>query len=90
MTSAAKQSFTLGGKLLVFLFALFAIVGFVDYTFYGQQLRNLLSGLGFSLLTYGALKNGFSAAHAQDAAAGYATILGSLILVAAIALRFLQ
>jgi hypothetical protein len=90
VTSTAEQSLTTGGKILVFLFVLFAIVGFIDYIFYGQQLRNLLSGLGFSLLTYGALKNGFSTAQPQHAAASYATILGSLILVAAITLRFLQ
>ncbi len=72
------------------LFALFAITGFIDYIFYGQQLRNLLSGLGFSLLTYGALKNGFSTTQRRHTAGGYSTILGSLILVAAVALRFVQ
>ncbi|MDR7192095.1 hypothetical protein [Luteimonas terrae] len=89
MTSTAKQPLTTAGNIFVFLFALFAIVGFIDYAFYGQQLRNLLSGLGFSLLVYGALKNGFSATEPQHVPGSYATILGSLLLVAAIALRFL-
>ena len=90
MTSEPRTSLTTGGKLLVSLFVLFAIVGFIDYAFYGQQLRNLLSGIGFSLLAYGTLKNGLSGAQSPQTVASYATISGSILLVVAIALRFLQ
>lgn len=84
------QSLTTGGKILVFLFVLFAVVGFIDYFFYVQQVRHLLSGLGFSLLAYGGLMNGFSGARPRHPTGRYASIIGALILMVSIALRFLQ
>lgn len=89
MTSAPRQALPTGGKILVFLFVLFAAVGFIDYFFYDQQFRNLLSGIGFSLLACGAVTNEFSSSLPRHRAATFATVLGSLILVVAIALRFL-
>jgi hypothetical protein len=47
-----------GATLLVFGFALFAILRLADYFFYGHNISDLLSAIAFALMGYGFFKNG--------------------------------
>jgi len=89
MSTDIKPSFGAGAKFLLVLFALMALGGYVDYFFYDEGLRKLLTGLGFTLLTYGAVKNGFSYRQPRDKVAHMATIIGFLLAAGAFLMRFL-
>ena len=95
MNSVTEKHST-GAKIFIGVAAVLAAVNMIDFIFYGQEIRHLLAALGFALMTYGTLKNGFARAATADRPAAvhaggrYANNAGLLLVVASIALRFLQ
>lgn len=58
MTQAIeKPELTTWSKVFVVIAVLLSLGNLVDFIFYGQELRNLASGIGFSLMAYGTYKN---------------------------------
>ena len=58
MTQAVqKPALTTWNKVFVVVAILIAVGNLVDFVFYGQQLRNLASGIGFALMAYGTYRN---------------------------------
>ena len=52
-----KPALTTWNKVFVVIAILIALGNLVDFLFYGQQLRNLASGIGFALMAYGTYRN---------------------------------
>ena len=76
--SVEKPALTTWSKIFVVIAILLAIGNLVDFIFYGQQLRNIASALGFSLMAYGTYRN------LQTVSA-----LGLLLAAAALAAKYL-
>jgi len=97
MNSVTEKHST-GAKIFMGVAAILAAVNMIDFIFYGQELRHLLAAVGFALMTYGTLKNGFSLTRtaatdrpaAVHAGGRYANNAGLLLVLASIALRFMQ
>ena len=73
------------------MLVLFVIVGAIraaDFIFYGHEIRNALSGIGFSLMAYGLYRNGFEK-QARDTGGRYASYAGLALVLASIAMRYL-
>jgi len=69
------------------LFVAFGAIRVIDFIFYGQQMRDLLAGTGLLLIAYGIYKNGFRSTDFHTAGR-YASIAGTVLVLAAIAMRF--
>ena len=52
-----NPALTTWNKVFVVFAILIALGNLVDFVFYGQQLRNLASGIGFALMAYGTYRN---------------------------------
>lgn len=65
-------------NIFLALFLLFAVINLIDFTFYGQSLRNLLAAAGFSLMAYGWHKDNRSA-----------SIVGAVLALGAILAKYL-
>lgn len=52
-----KPALTTWNKVFVVIAILIALGNLVNFIFYGQQLRNLASGIGFALMAYGTYRN---------------------------------
>ncbi len=87
MNSIPKTRISNSAKLVLILFVVFGAIRIVDFIFYGQQTRDLLAGIGFSLMAFGVYKNGFGKT-APDANGRYASIVGAGLVLAAIVMRF--
>jgi hypothetical protein len=97
MNSVTKAPISTGAKIFVWVAAVVGTLHIIDFIFYGQEIRNLLTGLGFALMAYGVHKNGFGHIRAvadrpvtDDIGGRYATNIGALLVLVSVALRFLQ
>ena len=88
MNSISKAPMTGFAKFALVLFVVCGAIRFTDFIFYGQELHNLLSGVGFALMSFGVYTNGF-AKEAINPAGRYASIAGAVMVIAAIAIRYL-
>ena len=62
-------------KFLTVVLLFFSIINAVDFSFYGQDYRNLFCAIGFGILAYGHHKNSHSASWL-----GGALALASIVL----------
>lgn len=71
-------------------------VNLIDYIYYGEQLDDLAAAIGFALMAYGAYKNGNRSKPSSDSDptfdkyARYATVIGVLLMLGAMAMRHLR
>ena len=88
MNSALKAPISNAAKVLLVVFVVVGTIRMIDFIFYGQEMRSALSGIGFALMAYGLYRNGLEK-RAQDASGRYATYAGVILVLGAIAARFL-
>ena len=88
MSSIFKLPISNAAKLMLVVFVIVGAVRMIDFIYYGQELRTLVSGIGFALMAYGLYKNGFSAP-AQDKGGQLASYVGVALVLASIAARYL-
>lgn len=67
---------TTSKKVLVVVFVLLAASNFVDFAYYGQNLRNLAGAAGFVLMAYGSIKN-----------VNPATVVGAVLVIGSFVMR---
>ncbi|WP_166213063.1 hypothetical protein [Cognatiluteimonas telluris] len=88
MNSVLKAPISTAAKFMLVLFVLVGAIRIADFIFYGKELRNVFSGVGFSLMAYGLYKNGFTSP-AQDRNGRLASYVGATLVLGAIAARYL-
>ena len=88
MNSISKAPITGSAKFMLVAFVILGVIRLADFIFYGQELRDLIAGIGFALMSFGIYKNGFGK-DASDLPGRYASIAGIIMVLAAIAMRYL-
>ena len=88
MPSVSKAPIGGIAKLMLVLFVIFSVAHLVDFIYYGREPRNLISAIAFALMSFGIYKNGF-ANEAPDPVGRYASIVGIVMALVAIAMRYL-
>ena len=79
MTQATeKPKLTTWSKVFVVIAVLLSLGNLVDFIFYGQELRNIASSIGFALMAYGTYRN-----------VQAASLVGLVLAAGAIAARYL-
>jgi len=75
----AQKPLTISAKVLVVFALIFMIINLIDFTFYGQEIRNIVAAVGLGLMAYGIYKR-----------SNFASITGSVLAVGAIAAKYLM
>ena len=88
MSSISKAPISGIAKVMLVIFVLAGVIRIVDFIFYGYEIRNLIAGIGFALMSYGLYKNGL-AKEALDPSGRYASIAGIILVLLSVAVRFL-
>lgn len=89
MNSISRSPLSGIAKVMLVLFVVVGAIRLVDFIFYGRELRDLIAGVGFALMGYGMYKNGL-AREALDPGGRYASIAGVVLVLVAIAMRYLM
>ena len=87
MTSITETPLSNSAKFVAVAFALVGAIRMADFIFYGQELRDVLAGVGFGLMSYGIYKNGF-VTEARNTGGRYASLAGAILLIASVLVRF--
>ena len=97
MNPVTKAPISKSAKIFIWIAIVIGTIHITDFIFYGQEVRNLLAGIGFALMAFGIHRNGFGHARAVadhrvavDVGGRYATLVGTLLVLASIVLRFSQ
>ena len=69
---------TATNKFFVVFFALLALTNLIDFTFYGQHLRNIVGAIGYFLMAYSSYKNKYLLA-----------IFGAVLAVGSIVVKYI-
>ena len=89
MNSIFKAPISGIARIMLVLFVVLGVIHLVDFIFNDRDFRNLISVIGFALMSYGIYKNGFGK-EAPDPAGRYASIIGVVLVVTAIAMRSMR
>ena len=90
-----QNKISTGDKIFLVVAIALAVIGIVDFIFYDHDPRDLLMGIGFTLMAYGTYRNGnprWSATKNYvplDKAAHYGSTIGLLLVLGAFAARYL-
>lgn len=74
-----------------FTFALFFVasaINLIDFIFYIQEPRIMISAIGYALMAYGTYKNGFTK-EGSDLGGRYGLIVGFVLVAAGFAMKYL-
>ena len=84
-----------GTRVFLAVGVVISLVNAVDFLFYGQELHDLMAGVGFALMSYGVYRNGFRTDQAGarssvplDQPARLANIAGIVLVLASFVIRF--
>ncbi len=88
MTSIVQAPISTAAKVFVVLFTVFGVVHIIDFIFYGHAFRNVIAGIACALMAYGTYKNGLDKS-APNQSARHASIIGCILFLVYIAMRYL-
>ena len=88
MISIFKAPISTSTKITLVLFALVGTINLIDFIFYAQEPRKIISAIGYTLMSYGIYKNSL-AKEPLGRGALYGFVVGFVMVAAALAMRYL-
>jgi hypothetical protein len=88
MNSIFKAPVSSGTKITFVLFFVASAINHIDFIFYVQEPRKMISAIGYALLAYGTYKNSLTK-EALDLGGRYGLIVGFVLVAAGFAMKYL-
>ena len=88
MNSIFKAPISSGTKITLVIFFVASAINLIDFIFYVQEPRKMISAIGYALMAYGTYKNSFTK-EALNLGGRYSLILGFVLVVAGFVMKYL-
>jgi hypothetical protein len=88
MNKIIKAPISSGTKITLVFFVVVSIINLIDFIFYVQEPRKMISAIGYALMAYGTYKNSLTK-EALDLGGRYGLIVGFVLVAAGFAMKYL-
>jgi hypothetical protein len=83
MTSISQEPLSKSAKFVAASFALIGLIRLAHFILSGHILPDVLAGIGFMLMAFGVMKNGF-VTEERNMGGRYASLAGAVLLIASV------